>query len=93
MCLPSEDYVDYDNVKVMISGYKPNKYGAWDHLNLTKSFMQLTMRSDEECEARIKHSVFNPDEMLCTFDDEGDLAADADPVTSNEFLSNCSFIN
>ncbi len=92
VCLSSEEYVDYDDVKAVATSFKRNSGGYVDEFNLTKSTKELTMRGDEQCENRIKSLSFVPDTDICSFDDKADLGADSHGVCHSALFTPLFFI-
>jgi hypothetical protein len=90
VCLPSEEYVDYDRMKAEATSFKPNSGDYVDEFNLTKSTKELTMRGDEQCENRIKSLSFVSDLKICWFDDQFDLSRHGHSVRDSARFF-CSF--
>ncbi len=61
VCLPDKVHVEYEEEAALII------------TGLVKSTLNVTLRSDEACENRIRHVDFDPDTNLCTFESERDL--------------------
>ncbi len=79
--------MDFDNVRVVANSFKSDGNVHLDQFNLTKATMQLTIKSDEQCENRIRHVNFDPYLNLCTFDDTLDLAKDTNGVRYKKYYN------
>jgi hypothetical protein len=70
VCLPLQEHIDYEDVKAVVNAFKPDKLGNLDPFNLTKATIQVTVKSDEACENRIKNLLsYDAECGLCVFDD------------------------
>ncbi len=79
VCLPSDEHVDYDQMRALTTGFKSNSRGAYNQHNLTRTQTAMTMRGDRVCTKRLQ--TFDSKLSLCSFDESQFLADESQSVS------------